>query len=38
MHPLSKIIHHNRNIPLKKTIFGNPDLTFTFAEKLGPDF
>jgi hypothetical protein len=32
MHPLGKIIHHNSNIPLKKTIFGNPDLTFTFAE------
>jgi hypothetical protein len=32
MHPLVKIIHHKSISHLKKTIFGNPDLTFTFAE------
>ncbi len=35
MHPFSKIIHPIVTLILK-TIFGNTDLTFTFAENLKP--
>jgi hypothetical protein len=38
VHPSGKIIHHNSNQPSKKTIIGNPDLTFTFAENQTPNF
>ena len=34
MHLMRYIFHQNRILQEQKTIFGNPDITFTFAENL----